>query len=368
MRINRLLTIGLSLLMLGASALSVSAQPPRLAAFDPLAAKTGIPGKPTEVMVLGTLHLGQTSKDFRADWLEPLLGRLQAWGPEIITIEGLSGEACAGLKTYEAIYGSTVADYCPRTLAMAALGQTATGLTMPQAWAKATTMLADWPADPSPARRRTLAATFTAAGEIDSALVQWLRLAPEERRVGDGIDQPLLEALNRLQARKNENNLVGAVLAARLGLERVYAVDDHSADQIAATRPQVCNAEIQAVWARPDGPAFETLKTMNDGLSDGESLLAYYRFINTPKMQLAFIEADQLASMRTPSEAQCGRQYMAWWETRNLRMVANIRAAFGDRPGARVLSIVGSSHKPYFDAYLDMIHEVRLVDVAEVLR
>jgi hypothetical protein len=37
-----------------------------------------------------------------------------------------------------------------------------------------------------------------------------------------------------------------------------------------------------------------------------------------------------------------GRQYVAWWETRNLRMVANIRVAFGNHPGARVLNIVGS--------------------------
>jgi hypothetical protein len=368
MRINRLLTIGLSLLMLGASALSVSAQPPRLAAFDPLAEKTGIPGKPTEVMVLGTLHLGQTSKDFRADWLEPLLGRLQAWGPEIITIEGLSGEACAGLKTYEAIYGSTVADYCPRTLAMAALGQTATGLTMPQAAAKARDLLADWPQVPTAAERRTLAATFVAAGEIDSALVQWLRLPDAERRAGDGIDEPVRAALDKLRRLKNENSLIGATLAARLGLERVYAVDDHSADQISWAMPEGCNAEIQAVWAKIDNPDFKAINEQQAAMANGEDLLAYYRLINTPKVQLAYIEADQLANMRTASEGQCGRQYMAWWETRNLRMAANIRAAFGNRPGARVLSIVGSSHKPYFDAYLDMIHEVRIVDVEAGLK
>ncbi|MBX3480780.1 MAG: hypothetical protein KF842_10280 [Caulobacter sp.] len=327
-----------------------------------------MPGEPTQVLVLGTLHLGQTSKAFKAEWLEPLLGRLQAWGPQIITIEGVSGEGCAAMKAYEAVYAEAVADYCPRTLAIAALGQTATGLTMPQAWAKAMGMLADWPAAPTAAQRRTLAATFAAAGEIDSALVQWLRLAPEERHVGDGLDEPLVEALNRLMIRKNENNLIAATLAARLGLERVYAVDDHSSDQIALSRPQACNAEIQAVWDRIDAPEVKTMSTLEAGLSDGEGLLAYYRFLNAPKTQLAFIGADQLANMRAPSADQCGRQYMAWWETRNLRMVANIRAAFGPTPGVRVLSVVGSSHKPYFDAYLDMIHEVRVVDAEEVLR
>ena len=48
-------------------------------------------------------------------------------------------------------------------------------------------------------------------------------------------------------------------------------------------------------------------------------------------------------------------------------MVANIRATSGNHPGARVLVIVGASHKAYFDAYLDMMHEVKLVDPATVL-
>jgi hypothetical protein len=32
------------------------------------------------------------------------------------------------------------------------------------------------------------------------------------------------------------------------------------------------------------------------------------------------------------------------------------------------LNIVGSSHKPYFDAYLGMMHDVALVDAEAVLR
>lgn len=369
MRLRQFVMSGLAALALALPAAAQSGAVQSVApAFDPLAEKADIPGGPTQVLVLGTLHLGQTPKTFKADWLEPLLGRLQAWGPQVITIEGLSGEACAALKTYEVFYAQAVADYCPRTLAIAALGQTATGLTMPQAAAKAEKMLAEWPAAPTPAQRRTLAATFAAAGEIESALVQWLRLAPEERRAGDGLDAPLVEALNRLQIRKNENNLIAATLAARLGLERVYPVDDHSSDVITLSWPQSCNDEIQAVWNRTDAPELATLRMMQEGLTDGESLLAYYRVLNVPKSQLAFIGADQLANMRAPSKDQCGRRYMAWWETRNLRMVANIRAAFGPTPGVRVLSVVGSSHKPYFDAYLNLIHEVRLVDAEEVLR
>ena len=49
-------------------------------------------------------------------------------------------------------------------------------------------------------------------------------------------------------------------------------------------------------------------------------------------------------------------------------MVANICATFGSRPGARVLNIVGNSHKAYYDAYLNLMHDVELVDTQAVLR
>jgi hypothetical protein len=89
--------------------------------------------------------------------------------------------------------------------------------------------------------------------------------------------------------------------------------------------------------------------------------------VNEPATQHALINADMAAALKQETPELYGRQYVAWWETRNLRMVANIRAAFGNYPGARVLNIVGASHKPYYDAYLNMMHEVKLVDAEAVL-
>lgn len=49
-------------------------------------------------------------------------------------------------------------------------------------------------------------------------------------------------------------------------------------------------------------------------------------------------------------------------------MVSNVVAVFASHPGARVLNIVGASHKPYYDAYLNLMHDVKLVDAEEVLK
>ena len=79
------------------------------------------------------------------------------------------------------------------------------------------------------------------------------------------------------------------------------------------------------------------------------------------------VDTDFGASMRNASPQRYPQMYVAGWETRNLRMVANIRAAFREHPGARVLSIVGSSHKPWFDSLLGQMQGVDIVDVEQVL-
>ena len=49
-------------------------------------------------------------------------------------------------------------------------------------------------------------------------------------------------------------------------------------------------------------------------------------------------------------------------------MVANIRDVLSQHPGRRMLAIVGASHKGYYEAYLNQMHDVRLVSADTVLR
>lgn len=100
---------------------------------------------------------------------------------------------------------------------------------------------------------------------------------------------------------------------------------------------------------------------------DGDGVMAIYRSYNSPAaMRMAF-DSDFGAALADATPQNYGRRYTGWWETRNLRMVANIRAAMAERPGARTLVIVGASHKGYFETYLGMMHDIRLVDAEAVL-
>lgn len=348
-------------LTIAASTAASAAKPVDIHSFD-----SRTRGPRSQVAVLGSAHLAGMPEGFQTAWLAPLIDRLAAWKPQVITVEGLSGEQCETLKRYQALYPKDTYDnYCWDTGAT----EKSTGLTVPAALAEIEKTLAAWPKDPQPQARRRLAMLFLAANDRASALVQWLRLAEPERHSGNGLDDAMIEILVKGAKSRNESYAIGSALAARLGLERVYPVDDHTSDAAIGTPPPGYEKAIMAMWSSPDGlAARKVLEARFAAAKDGTSVLELYRWINSPAAQRTSIAIDFGAGLAEPSPQMFGRQYVGWWEVRNLRMVANIRASFVKTPGARVLCVVGSSHKPYYESYLGMMHDVSVADIDRILR
>lgn len=336
---------------------------PAFASSAPLVAPLGktIAGPRTEVMVLATPHLASWPNDYAPARLTPLLDRLASFRPDIITIEALSGEECETLSRYPAFYPGVWDQYCWDTDA----ARKATGLSVPEAMAAVEKALAS--PSRTPSERRHLAALFSAANDRTSALVQWLSLPTPERRTGDGLDDALVDALTKRAVALNENYQIAAVLAARLGMDRVYPTDDHTSDSITADLGPDFEKALMGIWEAANKRTPWMKDFSGNPPKDGD-ILKHYRTVNSTRYLKASIEGDFGAALKDPSDAHWGRHYVAWWETRNLRMVANIRSAIGNRPGARVLSIVGSSHKAYFDAYLGMMHDVKVLETAPFLK
>ncbi|MEZ0471641.1 DUF5694 domain-containing protein [Luteimonas salinilitoris] len=317
-------------------------------------------GPRAQVLVLGTVHLSGMPQGFRPESLDPVLDRLAAFNPDVITIEAISSEECDLAARHPTVYGS---DYC----ADADAAKAATGLDVPAAIAEVNRTLEAWPEQPAPGQRRHLAALFLAGNDRASALVQWLQLPESERRAGDGLDDALVASLNQLAARNNENYQMGARLAARLGLQRVHAVDNHTGDNIDVADVQAFGQAIQQAWdaGRAELNAREE---QEQALSQGHDLLPLYRYINHPEHLRVLADVNAGAAMRAKSPQGYPQIWVAGWETRNLRMVANIREAFREHPRARVLSIVGVSHKPWFDSWLGQMQGVEIVDAEQVLK
>jgi hypothetical protein len=331
-----------------------------LAQSDLTALDSDMTGPRAQVLVLGTVHLSSMPEGFDAAALDGVLDRLAVFKPDIITIEALPGEECDLAARHPVRYG---ADYCAGTQA----AQAATGLDLPAAMAAVDRSLKQWPAQPTPAQRRQLAAQMLAANDRASAYVQWLQLAQPERRAGDGLDTALVELLEKIGTRNNENYQMAARLAARLGLQRVHAVDNHTGDNIDVTDVQAFGRAIEAAWKAGRAELDEREK-QEQALSRGSDLLPLYRYVNDPEHLRVLAEVNVSAALRATSPQGYPQIWVAGWEIRNLRMVANIRETFRERPGARVLSIVGASHKPWFDAWLGQLQGVEMVDTLRWLQ
>jgi hypothetical protein len=146
----------------------------------------------------------------------------------------------------------------------------------------------------------------------------------------------------------------------------VHAVDNHTGDNIAYTDRQAFGREIEAAWTAGRAELDER-ETQERALSGARDLLPLYRHVNEPRHQHVLADVNVRAALRARSDKGYPQIWVAGWEIRNLRMVANIRETFRERPGARVLVIVGASHKPWFDAWLGQLQGVEMVDVARLL-
>ncbi|WP_223670322.1 DUF5694 domain-containing protein [Xanthomonas citri] len=319
----------------------------------------------TQVLVLGSVHLSQLPKgsDIGAARLQPLMDRLAAYKPTIVTVENLSGETCDLMRRHPAVYlPEDTTHYCPDTTDAAR----ATGLDVPAAMGQIRAALKTWPEAPAPAQRRHLAALFLASGDSPSALVQWLQLAHADQRAGDGLDAALVARLRKAERHPDESIQIAARLAARLGLQRVYPADDHTGDNVDLGDPVAYGRAIQTAWDKA-APRARAMREHEDQLAGEDKLLELYRAINLTASQQLAIAVDFRAALSEDSPEHYGYRYVSGWEIRNLRMVSNVRASFAEQPGARVLAVVGAMHKPWFDNWLGQLQGVDIVDAAQVL-
>ena len=314
---------------------------------------------PTKVMVLATSHLSNHQDDLTLEHIEPLMERLTIYAPDIITIEGSSGKACNRARTYPLEHeGYTCFDGSPF--------REESGLSIPEGSFQAQNALLDWPEKPTAAQRRTLAAAFIAGDELYSALVQWYHLKRADRVAGDGLGPKSVDMLNLRSQDMNESNSIAARLAARQGLERVFYADDYGSYIFAEGERDAYGARLQEIWSSENDNCSAHFNA-TEGNVTGDDILGAYRYLNSKNWQRTQMSCDWKRTMNDAQPEQFGRRYTLGWQARNLHMVSLIMVAATNKPGGRVLSIVGASHKPYFEVYLDQMHDIEIVNTDTIL-
>lgn len=351
------------------AALFLATVAPRAAAvFDPESLDHRAAAPPVRFGVLGTPHLTHTPDSFRPAMLAPLLDRLEGFAPTHIAVETVSAEHTRFLERESARYQGVAAQFASTHRKLMDAAGTDAAISPIEAQIRAGELLADG-IDGSAERRRA-ASLLARAGDPFSALVQWRALEAGQRIPGDGVSPALASALDELAESRNEIVSIGVALAGRLGHETLIAMDDWTAGD---TFNDIAPALQETIPRDPvlskllDDPAFKAMQRSAGRLQSAGDVLPVYGDINKSASQADAADLEWGAFIAAPSDPSAARARIAVWESRNLRMTANIHEAVAGRPGARVLVIVGASHKPYLEAYLDRLSAVEIVPMDDLL-
>lgn len=325
--------------------------------------QSNLAGGPVEVLVLGTPHLSAKKDTIPKAHLSLLLEKLVDFSPDIIAIESSNGISCSIFKEYKAVYGQVWDNYCLDTTHI----QTSLKITPAQALVKANEMLDVPESQLTDNIRRKMTAYFYAAGWTDSAALQWLQLTPHQRTAQNGINEELKAWLDKRILSSSESISIAAKLGAKLGLRYLHPMDDHTSDIVFYNAPNELWQVIQNIWQHDSENELAYQEKAKKLLGSPEGVLAYYRFLNNTWSQQVTIEADFGAAAQREDNNNVARRYLAWWQSRGLKMAANVVEATARNPSAKVLVLVGASHKSYFDAYLNQMHDFKLVPVNSIL-
>lgn len=326
----------------------------------------------TQVFVLGTPHLSELADRFEPSMVDSLVSALDAFGPDAVAIEKIPGRQIAAMERWGGRHNLVNARFADPYLHHGHLLQNQMGWTWSEANQRADSLLSVVRADPdavSPDTRMALVRSLTAAYRFPSAVLQWQYLHEDTGSAETTLPDTTARALDAGLDAANETYSIGMRLAHRRGHQRLYPIDHQAEkDRAVSIFPPLMKAIGDSMRAALDAdPVLSRADSLeNAGLENG-SLLQMYRYLNTDVVARADVNIQWRSMLDAGLPDQIGRQWLVLWESRNLHMVGHIRRVTSLHPGGRVLVIVGSSHKPFFDAYLRQMMGIHVVDPHTVL-
>jgi hypothetical protein len=323
----------------------------------------------TEVFVLATPHLSQVKGNWNLVALEPLLKRLEAFRPDAVAVEEMRGADYEVLLSDPAAYKGVIEELRPRSPVLAAAAQSALHSTWAQAAEQFRSRLELMTGRiPTAAERLDLVMLAIAAYEIPTAELQWRLLSLEERKPSS-VPEVISAYLNESLSRRNEIDSVGVELGRRLGLSRIYGIDDQSENDLLATvvpalEKAMSRAEFAAITADPH---FSEVDKTTSREAIGGNLLPTYRLYNSADYGAKDIHLQWDIFNRVPLAGDPGRTRLILWEVRNFNIAAHIARVAATHPGGHILVIIGAAHKPFLDDYLGRSMDFRIMTAAQIL-
>lgn len=321
---------------------------------------------PAEVLVLGTTHLGGL-EGVTPSHLDGLVDALSRYAPEAVVVEALPAHTIEAMQLQSDLHPEALDTFVgKRFLGLARENQQRLQLDAQGArkalGVECAAVLAATPA--ASERCMRLAAAAWDKPWTDYLAWRHSRQWPEERLPG-----ALGERVAAQAASTNENALIGARLAYQFKLPRVHGMDDQPGADLYgpvfdALIPVLGSSKAYAEF-KANARVVKEVEARTGQAIAAQDLLPLYRWVNSPEYSALTLDEEWRLFVDRDLPRAPGQARIALWDVRNLAMVSNILRVVSQHPGGRVLVIVGASHKPFFDDYLERSIGVRVRQLEE---
>ena len=248
----------------------------------------------TQLLVLASAHL-ETLETFSPRFLNTLIGKLEAYKPDVIAVENLSPDLVAMMAFEGGFYTEIVERFASRRLTLATKAQGVLGLERRAAKEEGKRLAAKREAEPLELTESVrLVLSLIAAYDLNNAALAWQYLPAEERRNVAGGMGGLARDLSAYLERPDEVVSVALRLAARLEQTHVHYIDDHRdwalwelygerVNDIGETNFRQIMSQIPELG--------EVERLLQAGL-EREDLWDFYRYANTAEFMRALVDVE----------------------------------------------------------------------------
>lgn len=314
-----------------------------------------------EIAVLGVPHLSGLQPLAGPEQTDRVVERLATFRPTAVCVEAIAGTRVEEFMQRPARFGEVARTFAGPALALAQPAQARTALTATAALEQAE-RLREKPLDD--AARRRLIDLYLAGYQPWSAALLWSSLPAAAR---DGIDNAAADALDRLLASDNEIARIAIPLARRQGLTGLCHADTFEDEiDVAALAPALGPLMSDPAVARGlDRLNAEQARQWR--AQDPDGLLALLAWMQGS----AFETLDRSAQWDIFHQGShghgAGNRRLALWHARNAVISTYLFRAAAQPDGARVLFIVGASHRPFVERALRAQPWLRVTGAGDLL-
>lgn len=362
---RELATALMTITMMAFAPLPVLAAGPQAVDANPVQALKARVTQPTEVMVLGSEHLS-TIDGLQPGHLDGVHAVLNHYAPRHVAVESIASHHIELMLQRPGEYAEVLDQFVGKQFLKVALErQIALAMSPEQA---RQTLASDCVPLPRTHAKSLIACLGLAAAAYDKAWFDYIAYVLGRHHPLAVLPESMAYAPRRLAQDQNERTLIAARLADARGLDRVHGIDSQDSKALygpvyAALEPALLTSKAAAAFQ--DTELVKRPKSVRDAAIRAGNLLPLYHLTNSRDYDALILDHEWRLFVDRDLPVSPSLARLAMWDVRNLEIVGNILRIVSLHPQERMLVVIGASHKPFLDDYLNRSVGVRVRQFTE---